>query len=373
LSINPSDYHRLQEELRIAVAARKEAERVAQQSASRYRALIQHAADAVFVFTLDGYFVEVNYQACNSLGYSSEELLRMCIADVVPGFDIASRRPIWEKLDLNQPYCIVATHNRKDGSVFPIEVRLTLISHEGEKLMMAIVRDISERRKNEAALQESVAFSESLLQAMPVPVFYKNAEGRYTGCNSAFAEFIGKTKEEIIGKTVFDISPQQLSPVYRDKDLELLHAPLGVQIYESRVLHADGTTHDVIFHKARISNSSGERIGIIGAILDITEPKRYEEAQRNLIRQLEEKELAKTRFLASAGHDLRQPVSAASLFVHALKLTSPTPGQGELIEKLDESMQTFSDLLEQLLNISKFDAGLIKPQIASFSLAQLFN
>jgi CheY-like chemotaxis protein/two-component sensor histidine kinase len=88
---------------------------------------------------------------------------------------------------------------------------------------------------------------------------------------------------------------------------------------------------------------------------------------------LEEKELAKTRFLAAAGHDLRQPVAAANLFVDALKGTKPTQRQDELIGKLDQSMKVFSDLLERLLNISKFDAGVIKPQLVSFNLAGLFN
>ena len=373
LTISISDYNRLQEELRIAVNAQKEAERHAQQSDSRYKALFQHAADAVFVFDYEARFVEVNYQACSSLGYSSEELLRLRVEDIVPGFDLASRRPLWDSLDSNQPYSIVSSHRRKDGSVFPVEVRLNLINHEGEKLMMALARDISERKKNEAALRESAAFIESLLQTMPVPVFYKNTQGRYIGCNSAFAEFIGKSKAEIIGKTVFDVSPQPLSPVYHDKDMELLEAPVGVQVYESRVMHADGTHHDVVFHKARIVNGNGEMSGIIGTILDITERKKNEVEQLDLIRQLEKKEQAKTHFLASAGHDLRQPVSAASLFVHALRLTDPTPVQSELIEKLDESMQTFSDLLDQLLNISKFDAGLIKPEPALFSLVEMFN
>ncbi len=373
MSFNPTDYDRLKEELLIAVKARKEAERRAQQSGSLYKVLIQHAADAVFVSDFDGHFIDVNYQACDSLGYPREELLQMDVADIVPGFDLASERLRWDKFKLDRPNSFISTHRRKDGSTFPVEVRVTVLDLDGEKLMMAMASDITERKRSESALQESLAFSESLLQTMPVPVFYKNALGQYTGCNSAFAEFIGKAPEDIIGKTVFDISPQQLSAVYRDKDLELLDSPEAVQIYESRVMHADGTRHDVIFHKARIVNSSGNPVGIIGVILDITERKRYEEMQLDLIRQLEGKELAKTRFLASAGHDLRQPVSAASLFVHALKFTSPTQRQNELIEKLDASMKTFSDLLDQLLNISKFDAGMIKPQYTSFNLAELFN
>jgi len=110
-----------------------------------------------------------------------------------------------------------------------------------------------------------------------------------------------------------------------------------------------------------------------GSAQDITERKRVEEQLLNSLHQLEEKELSKTRFLAAAGHDLRQPVAAANLFVDALKLTSPTLHQSELIERLDQSMSVFSSMLGRLLDISKFDAGLVKPQITSFNLAELFN
>ena len=246
MTVNLTDYNRLKEELLVAVNARKQAERIAQQSESRYKAFIRHAADAIFVFDFDGRFVEVNYQACANLGYSSEELLQMNVTDIVPGLDPAIRRPVWEKLDFNQPYSVMATHRRKDGSIYPVETRLTILNLNGQKLMMALVSDISERKK-------------------------------------------------------------------------------------------------------------------------------YEEKQLNLIHQLEEKELAKTRFLASAGHDLRQPVAAASIFVKVLKLSSPTQYQSAMIDKLDESMKTFSDLLDQLLDISKFDAGLIKPASKLFSLADLFD
>ncbi|MBU1214679.1 MAG: EAL domain-containing protein, partial [Gammaproteobacteria bacterium] len=80
----------------------------------------------------------------------------------------------------------------------------------------------------------------------------------------------------IIGKTVFEIAPQPQSEVYRDKDLDLLTSETGVQVYESNVKHCDGTLHDVIFHKARLNDSNGDPMGIIGVILDITDRKQSE-------------------------------------------------------------------------------------------------
>jgi diguanylate cyclase (GGDEF)-like protein/PAS domain S-box-containing protein len=167
---------------------------------------------------------------------------------------------------------------RKDGASFPVEYWSHPIFRDGEvQGAVATFFDITERKRAEGALKEGAAFTESLLETMPVPVFYKNAEGRYTGCNNAFTRFIGKAREDIVGRTVFEISPRTLSQTYRDMDAELLEDPSGIQIYESSVKHADGSTRDVVFHKARLLGGDGKPSGIIGVILDITERKRAEE------------------------------------------------------------------------------------------------
>jgi CheY-like chemotaxis protein/two-component sensor histidine kinase len=86
----------------------------------------------------------------------------------------------------------------------------------------------------------------------------------------------------------------------------------------------------------------------------------------------EEMALVKTRFLGAAGHDLRQPLAAANLFIDALKLTDPTPRQSEIIDRLGQSMDTFNGLIEALLNVSKLDSGVINPEYAPVSVAELF-
>ena len=89
-----------------------------------------------------------------------------------------------------------------------------------------------------------------------MPVFFKDLEGRYLGCNEAFESFFNRDKEEIIGKSVFEIAPRELANIYKEKDLALLSNP-GVQIYESSVQYADGSVHDVVFHKATFFKPDG--------------------------------------------------------------------------------------------------------------------
>lgn len=78
-----------------------------------------------------------------------------------------------------------------------------------------------EFRQSQEALHHQMAFLELLMETIPLPVFYKNLDGCYTGCNRAFEEFIGSSREEIIGKSVYDMAPKHIADQYKQKDDEL--------------------------------------------------------------------------------------------------------------------------------------------------------
>ena len=98
-------------------------------------------------------------------------------------------------------------------------------------------------------MKEAGAFLNTLLNAIPVPLFYKDKEGLYIGFNKSYEEFYGKTQQELVGKSVFDIAPRDLAEIYHAKDLELFHNP-GVQVYDTQLKDAQGAVHDVVFHKS---------------------------------------------------------------------------------------------------------------------------
>jgi PAS domain S-box-containing protein len=141
-------------------------------------------------------------------------------------------------------------------------------------------RSIQKRQQAEEALRGQLQFSQQLIDTIPNPVFYKDTEGRYLGCNSAFENFTGNSMNEIIGKTVYDLAPsREWGDVYRESDLALLNKP-GTQSYETSVKVAEGDMHDVMVHKATYNDVSGEVAGLVGVITDISDLKRTEEALR---------------------------------------------------------------------------------------------
>jgi diguanylate cyclase (GGDEF)-like protein/PAS domain S-box-containing protein len=141
-----------------------------------------------------------------------------------------------------------------------------------------------ERRliESELKLQHNFNFLRTLLDATVTPIFCKDASGKYTECNVAFEEFIGIRRDDIIGKTVFEVDQSDLANTYHKADLELMEKR-GKQVYETQVNYADGSNHDVVFNKSTILANNNEVIGIVGVILDITERKRSEKKINRLL------------------------------------------------------------------------------------------
>ncbi len=128
-------------------------------------------------------------------------------------------------------------------------------------------------------LDEQLFFLQTLMDAIPVPVYYKNTHLVYLGCNRAFEKVMNKKRDFIVGKTTADLYPPKLAEAFVRKDKELLQTP-GMQKYERESILPDTSVRSEITHKASFLNSKGEVAGLIGVRLDITELKRSEQSLR---------------------------------------------------------------------------------------------
>ncbi|MBT3604864.1 MAG: PAS domain S-box protein [Candidatus Latescibacteria bacterium] len=140
------------EELEHSVKARTMA---LQESERRFRTLIEQASDALFVHDMEGNFLTVNHQACESLGYSREELMGLTVVDVDMNFDPEMLDALWLSLSAEESKIIESMHRRKDGTMFMVEVRVGRLMLDGEWAVLGIARDVTERKRLEAQLMQS--------------------------------------------------------------------------------------------------------------------------------------------------------------------------------------------------------------------------
>ena len=251
-----------------------------QNSESRFRELAEMLPEAIFESDLNFNITYANQLAFNKFGYMKEELknglncLEMIAEEDRKRAEINIQRRMRKEKTLSNEYSAI----RKDGNVFPVLIHVDPIIRNNEHIgYRGVAVDITDSKKAEEELQKNEAFLHVLLEAIPLPIYYKDRQRRYLGYNKAFAELFGIDETEFIGKTLEETSSFEFVDFFKQKDEELLEKG-GIQKFEKRVNHIDGSQHDVIFNKATFSDTQGNVIGLIGTVIDITDRKNMEEA-----------------------------------------------------------------------------------------------
>ncbi len=253
----------------------------AEENESNFRAIFENSLDAIGI-TKNGINVLFNPAYLKLFGYKDqEELIGKSLLNQIAPKEHEKIRQYVKNRSLGEyaPTFHETIGIRKNGEEFPLEVKIGTYYLNNERYTITIIRDISELKKAASITKRNHEFTEALLKSIPTPVFFKDKEGRYIGCNLAFSQQMGISSEDIKGKTAIDLWPGELGETYHKMDLELLENPEH-QIYEYKVKDKNSEIHDVIFAKDTFYDEMGKLAGIIGAYLDITDRKQAEEKLR---------------------------------------------------------------------------------------------
>ena len=254
--------------------ALKKSEEVLRDEAVRRRVLIEQSRDGIVVMDRTGKVYEANRKYSEMLGYTPEETLELYAWDWDALWPKEAILQMIEEVDETGDH-FETMHRRKDGSTFPVEISSNAAMFGGQKLIFCVCRDITERKKAEADLVAHHEFLHTLVETIPLPVFCKDANLNFTICNKAFEEFYGKTRDEVIGRTVYAVTPREIAEKCDAKEKYLIKHP-GTQRYEWQIPAADGRVRNIVFDKATFVDSVGNATGLVGIISDITDLKKAE-------------------------------------------------------------------------------------------------
>lgn len=241
-------------------------------SERRYRVLVENAADGIFLHDLTGKLVDVNQRACDSLGYTREELLAMSVGDIEIGCDAERLRSLWDDVSAHGTRTTYGTLRRKDGSEFPVEVRISLLDTSGRQLLLAVACDITQRRLAEAKLR----IQTSAINAASDQIVIARSDGTIVFVNPAFERETGYSSAEAVGQ-----NPRLLKSGKHDQQF---YAQLWDTILSGETWHGEITnrrkdgsiyTEDSII--TPVKNEDGAIEHFVAIKRNITEKKIYEE------------------------------------------------------------------------------------------------
>jgi diguanylate cyclase (GGDEF)-like protein/PAS domain S-box-containing protein len=132
---------------------REQAEAALRESEAHFRALVEQASDSFYVHDFDGRFIDVNQRGCDCLGYTRNELLSMSLADIDVDLSIKKLKGLLGPITSGTPIALESRHRHKDGTVFPVEIRIGPIEIDGHQHLLSLVRDVTERKELQDHIQ----------------------------------------------------------------------------------------------------------------------------------------------------------------------------------------------------------------------------
>ena len=247
--------------------------------------MFEYAINMSCIAGFDGYFKLLNSSWEKTLGWTNEELLSRPFIDFVHPED--KKSTIETAKGLEKGKNVFSFENRylcKDGTYKWLLWNSTF-DLQREKIYASVI-DITLRKKVEEEKTKQAGLIVSLIDSIPDIIFFKDIDGVYLGCNPRFAEFVGKSKEDIVGKNDYDLFGKEIADFFRYHDKKMLENRKSRQ-NEEWITYPDARRILIDTLKTPYWDGEGKLIGLIGISRDISERKKAEEETQKFATRLD--------------------------------------------------------------------------------------
>ncbi|MDE1334657.1 aerobic respiration two-component sensor histidine kinase ArcB [Vibrio aestuarianus] len=216
-----------------------------------------------------------------------------------------------------------------------------------EEAMADLENEVYQREKTQLELAERTALLRSFIDASPDLIYYRNANGIFSGCNRAMEELTGKRENQLVGLTPWDVYSKEVAQQIVETD-ERVFADNQALTYEQWLEYPDGRKNYFELRKVPFYSKDGRHLGLVGFGRDITERKRNQES-------LEKASRDKTTFISTISHELRTPLNGIVGLSRMLLDSTLTPEQRKHMQTINVSAITLGNIFNDIIDMDKFD------------------
>ena len=331
----------------------------------RFRAIFDHAALGIAVVRPGGHITEVNRALTALFGYTAAHFQYLRFADLLHPEDFLADSA-QAKLLLRgeiEFYTRENRYRRHDGKWFWGRVTVSMVPGDiGGRFAIVMIEDIDGRKRAE----DDLSMVLNVMEASHEGVVILSPSGRILYGNTAYTRLLGLDMDQVIGRTCRDFFPHESRAVI---DISVAPALRRGESWEGvlEAQEANGRRFPLWQRAGAVRDPSGRVKFYFAFMHDNTAQQMFEDELFRAKDAAEAANVAKTRFLAAASHDLRQPLQALGMFVTVLAERNADIAQSGLISRIQDSVLALEGLLNSLLDVSKLEAGLVVPQKGDFS------
>lgn len=324
------------------------------------RNAVEHIKDELYVVTQEGYIVYTNRASRKRLNIKkNEELGAFHIKEVNLDYTPDWWKDLWEKTVQDSWLSFESTHrDLANGKEYPVEFSIHKTPFFGqEDVHWCFVRDITERKQAIEEIQNRESEKQLILENITEGVMFLTPDYKILWSNPKACEIYRKTNEQMLYQHCYEAVKQSSMPC---PDCPVREAIQTGKPSAKRRIKEDGV--ELIVSAIPTKNENGTTIGIVKTILDVTDQNRYQ-AERKANQ-------AKSSFLADMSHEIRTPMNAILGLSHLLLQTDLDNRQSNYVDKLAGAAKSLLEILNDILDISKIEAGKLRVEITEFDLEQ---
>ncbi|MCK5523124.1 MAG: response regulator [Thiomargarita sp.] len=263
--------------------------------------------------------------------------------------------------------------NEKEDGTHYVDSRVSgILDKNGEIIgFLLLSSDVTERKRNEAALRESREQLHAILNNSATVIFLKDITGHYLFINKRFEELFLISNEEISNKTDYDFFPKENAELFVSHDQEVIKSQSLLKLEE--VFPQSDGLHTYLSVKFPLYDTKGDIYAVCGMATDITERKKIEEELIQAKETAESASQAKSEFLANMSHEIRTPMNAIIVLTQLMLKTELTAKQRDFLTDIKSSSQALLSIINDILDFSKIEAGKLSMESVNFNLDNVLN